>query len=157
MADITWLCEKFDELSSKKVHDILQLRAMVFVVEQNCVFNDVDGSDPDALHFQGTNANGQLVAYTRLFAAGVKYAEVCIGRVVTHPAHRRRGLGTELMRASIKQCHTLFPSTAIRIGAQAHLQGFYGALGFESVAKSEYLEDGIPHIEMLLAAPAPQP
>ena len=98
---LDWQLLPFNTLTTRQLHDLLQLRSAVFVVEQTCVFQDVDGADPQALHLLGSRA-GQLLAYARCFAAGIKYPEVSIGRVVTDPAHRGTGLGHALIRRALQ-------------------------------------------------------
>jgi ElaA protein len=141
-----WLLKKFDELTLDELYAILQLRSEVFVVEQNCVYHDVDGKDQYAWHLMGTE-NGTLIAYTRIFSSGVNYADPSIGRVVTSPSKRRSGLGRELMQRSIESCEKLFGKTSITLGAQVYLKNFYESLGF-IVSGAEYIEDGIPHVTM---------
>ena len=119
------------------------LRQRVFVVEQRCAYLDADGYDPQSRHLWADRA-GSIEAYLRIVPAGAKYAEVSIGRVITAPEARGTGLGRELMRRGVAACG----AQPIRIGAQAHLEKFYGELGFRRVS-DEYLEDDIPHIEML--------
>ena len=144
---IAWRFAPFDELTPHELHDVLRLRAAVFVVEQKCPFQDVDGADPHCWHLLGTRA-GELVAYSRLVPPGVKYAEPSIGRVVSSPAARRTGCGRELMRESIARADKLWPGKPIRIGAQRYLERFYGDYGFVK-ASEPYDEDGIMHIEMV--------
>lgn len=148
---INWQIKKFYELTVDELYSILQLRSEVFVVEQNCVYHDPDGKDQYAWHLMGTE-NGKLIAYTRIFPAGVTYEEPAIGRVVTSPTKRRSGLGKELMEQSIEQCKRLFGATAITLGAQLYLKKFYESLGF-IVSGKEYIEDGIPHVTMTRKAP----
>ncbi len=144
---IGWRFARFDELTPREVHDVLQLRAAVFVVEQACAFQDVDGADPSAWHLLGSRA-GELMAYSRLVPAGVKFAEVSIGRVVTSAALRGTGWGRELMRESLSRADKLWPGQPIRIGAQHRLERFYRDFGFVQ-ASEPYDEDGIVHIEMV--------
>jgi ElaA protein len=145
--DLTWRCAPFDELTPREVHDMYQLRIAVFVLEQECPFQDVDGADPASWHLLGRGAS-ELVAYARLIPAGVKFAEPSIGRVATAQTVRGTGLGRELMKRSIERSDALWPGLPVRIGAQQRLERFYQSLGFET-ASGMYLEDGIPHIEML--------
>lgn len=142
-----WKCKTFDELSPYELYAILRLRSEVFVVEQNCVYQDMDDKDPDCYHLCGWN-NDMLFVYTRLVPAGVSYDEPSIGRVVTSPATRGTGAGRELMKKSIQQLHELWGVQPIRIGAQAYLKNFYESLGFAQTSEI-YLEDEIPHMEML--------
>ena len=146
-----WRFSFFDQLSGREVHDLYQLRVGVFVLEQDCAFQDVDGVDPDCWHLLGRDGGGALVAYCRFVPKGIKFAEASIGRVITAPSVRRSGAGRELMREAMKHAEALWPGQAIRIGAQAHLERFYGEFGFVKVSEP-YIEDGIPHIEMLKAA-----
>lgn len=147
MATLTWRCERFDALSPGALYEILHLRNRVFVVEQDCVYCDTDHLDHQAWHLQGLDAEGALVAYTRLLAAGVAYERPAIGRVITAPEARRSGLGKALMHESIAACARLFGATEIEIGAQVYLRRFYEGFGFVQEG-DEYLEDGIPHIHM---------
>ena len=142
----TWAC--FADLSVTALHDVLQLRSEVFVVEQNCVFLDIDGADPAAMHLL-CHQNGQLVAYARCFPAGVKFTEASIGRVVTRSTARGAGLGHALVKKAIESVGKQWGTQAIRIGAQTHLTRFYQALGFVGLGRA-YVEDGIDHLEMLL-------
>jgi ElaA protein len=143
---IDWRFAPFAELSPQQVHDMYRLRAAVFIVEQNCVFQDVDGADPKASHLLGYQ-DGELVAYCRLLPGGVKFAEPSIGRVITAPAVRRTGMGRVLMAEAMKRAAALWPGQQIRIGAQAHLERFYNDFGFTK-SSEPYDEDGILHIEM---------
>lgn len=142
-----WLLKRFDELTPYQLYAILQLRNEVFVVEQNCVFQDADDKDQQSHHLMGLLDN-KLVAYTRLVPAGVAYEQASIGRVVTSPSVRRSGAGKILMQQSIHSLYTLFGKVPIRIGAQLYLQTFYESFGFERIS-DVYLEDGIEHIYML--------
>lgn len=144
---VTWRCLRFDDLSVGDLYALLRLRAEVFVVEQRCAYLDPDGADPACWHLLGER-DGDLLAYARLVPAGLKFAEASIGRVVTDPATRGSGLGHALMREAIERVHALWDPQPIRIGAQAHLQGFYGQHGF-AVDGPLYDEDGIDHVEML--------
>jgi ElaA protein len=142
-----WTCLRFDELSARQLHDVLALRSEVFVIEQNCVFLDIDGLDPLTLHLLGAGDDGALQAYARLIPPGVKAPDALIGRVVTAPAARGGGTGRVLMAEAVAQCERLWPGHAITLHAQAHLARFYGSFGFAAVG-DQYIEDGIPHIEM---------
>ena len=143
-----WRLKKFDELNPAELYSILRLRNEVFVVEQNCVFQDADNKDHGSWHYMGF-IDGDLAAYTRLVPPGYIYEESSIGRVVTSPCFRRTGIGKELMQGSIEKCYELFGTIPIRIGAQFYLKKFYSGFGFEQVSDI-YLEDGIEHIYMLL-------
>ncbi|MBX3611408.1 MAG: GNAT family N-acetyltransferase [Hydrogenophaga sp.] len=144
---INWRCLPFDALSPQALYDLLRLRTEVFVIEQNCVFQDMDGADPACHHLLGTR-DGALLAYARLVPAALKFPEASIGRVVSDPSTRGTGLGHRLMQEAVTQLQTLWGEQPVRIGAQAHLQGFYRQHGFEPDGPI-YLEDGIDHIEML--------
>jgi ElaA protein len=158
---IDWKLASFAQLSPEELHDILQARAAVFVVEQKCAFQDVDGLDPACWHLMGTGHSpmpevtrpprGSLLAYCRLVPPGVKYAEPSIGRVLTSAEARGSGAGRELMREAVGHALRLWPGHAIRIGAQQYLERFYGTYGFAR-ASEPYDEDGIMHIEMVRGA-----
>ncbi len=143
---IEWKCSFFNELDVHELYAALRLRSEVFVVEQNCVFLDMDNKDQGSYHLFGWE-DGQLVAYTRLIPAGLAYKEASIGRVVTSPAARGLGAGRELMLVSIRELNRIWGKQPIRIGAQLYLRKFYESLGFQQ-ASEIYLEDGIEHIEM---------
>lgn len=144
---MNWTWYRFAELGAEHLHDALQLRCRVFILEQG-PYLDIDGLDRHAWHLLGRDASGALGAYLRLLDPGVKYAEAAIGRVVTAPEWRRSGQGHALMREGLAGCRRHWPGQAVRISAQARLQRFYAELGFV-VASEEYLEDAIPHLEML--------
>jgi ElaA protein len=137
----------FQELSTQELYNLLQLRSEVFVVEQDCVYQDVDGKDHKALHVLGYN-NKRLVAYTRVFQPGDYFEEASIGRVVVKESQRQHKFGYDIMNASIKAVQQKYKISKIRISAQTYLKSFYNSLGFNEVGE-EYLEDGIPHINML--------
>jgi ElaA protein len=145
-----WQLLPFDALSARQLHDLLQLRSAVFVVEQACVFQDIDGADPLALHLLGHRA-GQLLAYARCFAPGLKCAEASIGRVITVLEHRGTGLGHALMRQALESVAQRWGPQPVRIGAQARLKQFYVGHGFVDLNRP-YIEDGIAHLEMLRPA-----
>ncbi len=148
---IRWDFAPFDDLTPLQVHDLYRLRAEVFVVEQNCVFQDIDGVDPRCWHLLGYSppalGEGSLAAYCRLLPAGVKFAEPSIGRIMTAPSVRRTGMGRVLMAEAMKRARELWPGEPLRIGAQAHLERFYNEFGFTK-SSEPYDEDGILHIEM---------
>jgi len=145
-----WTLKAFDALTPKELYDLLRLRSEVFVVEQQCIFLDMDNKDQFSLHLMGYDGD-TLVASTRLIAPGKVYDQMSIGRVVTSPAYRGKGAGRELMTVSIEKCKAHFGSGPIKIGAQLYLKKFYESLGF--VASSDiYDEDGIDHIEMIREA-----
>ncbi len=148
---ITWRCLPFYALRARTLYRLLQLRTEVFVMEQNCAFQDMDGADPACFHLLGESVDGALLGYARLVPAGLKFPEVSIGRVISAQAARGTGIGHGLMRRAVHAAHGLWGVQPIRIGAQARLQAFYRQHGFEP-ASDLYLEDGIDHIEMLRAA-----
>ena len=143
---VDWQFAPFARLTPQQIHDMYRLRVGVFVVEQNCVFQDVDGADPKGWHLLGY-ASGNLVAYCRFLPGGVKFDVHSIGRVITAPSARRTGLGRTLMREAMKRAAELWPGQRIRIGAQVHLERFYNEFGFTK-SSEPYDEDGILHIEM---------
>jgi ElaA protein len=140
----SWHDREFAELGVRELYAITTLRERVFVVEQNCVYLDADGIDPQCRHLWAEDPTRAIHAYCRLVPAGVKYAEASIGRVITAPEARGAGLGKELMRRAL----AALGNVPVKIGAQAHLEKFYGELGFVRTSEP-YDEDGIPHIEML--------
>ena len=155
---LRWQLTPWSALDRDALYAALQLRSLVFVVEQRCPFLDLDGADHEAAHLLGwtRDADGRplLGAYARLYRPGIKYAEASIGRVVSHPAVRRTGAGRALMREAIDRLvdgpEALAPGAAVRIGAQLYLERFYGGFGFAR-ASAVYDEDGIDHVEMLRA------
>jgi ElaA protein len=159
-SSLTWRFVAFDALTTPELYELLQLRSEVFVVEQACVFQDMDGADAQAMHLLGRRAEGageargqqgRLLAYARCFAAGVKFAESSIGRLVTHDSVRGSGAGHVLLQKAVACLTQQWGAQPIRIGAQARLEGFYQQHGFETTG-APYLEDGIAHIEMLRPA-----
>jgi len=146
----TWRSGPFDALSLRDLQFIYMARQAVFGLEQNCVYQDIDGYDEVSVHLAAWSPQQAMpLAYARIVAPGVKYAEPSIGRVVTTVAARGTGLGRELMRRAIALTNELYPHQGIRISAQSRLEAFYGGMGFASVGE-RYLEDGIPHTQMLL-------
>jgi len=139
--------KEFKELSTSELYAILQLRSEVFVVEQDCVYQDLDGKDQKALHIIGSR-DGKVVAYTRIFRPGHYFKEASIGRVVVKSSERKYGYGQEIMKVSINAVEKFFNETVIHLSAQLYLKKFYNSLGFEQIGE-EYLEDGIPHIAMI--------
>jgi ElaA protein len=141
------LTKSFAELSTKELHDILQLRAEVFVVEQNCVYQDIDGKDEKALHVIGFK-NGKIVAYCRIFKAGDYFEKASVGRVVVAKNERKFGYGHVIFQQSVEAVKEFFKETSIKISAQLYLKKFYESHGFVQVGEG-YLEDDIPHIAMI--------
>lgn len=146
---IRWRCCAFEALSVHELDAIYRARQQVFCIEQDCPYLDADGVDPQCWHLAAWSAvQAEPLAYARLVAPGVKYAEASIGRVITTMPARGTGLGRVLVGRAVAEAGRLFPGHGLRISAQAHLRRFYGAFGFVAVG-GEYLEDGIPHVEML--------
>ncbi len=150
--NLRWHERAFAELSSAELYAIVTLRERVFIVEQACAYLDADGIDPVARHLWAETDAQAIAAYLRIVPAGEKFDEVSLGRIITAPEARGTGLGRTLVRRGLDRVGPV----AVRIGAQAHLERFYGELGFVR-ASDIYLEDGIPHIEMLRAPPAAAP
>ena len=151
---LTWSCSDWPSLGRDDLYDALTLRQAVFVVEQACAYLDCDGLDRQAYHLLGRlpKSSPSLVAYARLFPPKVAYDEASIGRVVTHPERRREGYGRALLVEALARAEALFGNVPLRIGAQRYLERFYRDFGFIVVGEP-YLEDGIPHVPMLRAAP----
>ena len=139
--------KEFSELNTLELYDLLQLRSQIFVVEQDCVYQDVDGKDSKALHVLGMK-DGKLVAYTRIFKPGDYFERASIGRVAVAADQRSFGYGKKIMQASIAAVQDYFNTVQIKLSAQTYLLKFYGDLGFKPTGET-YLEDGIPHIAML--------
>ena len=148
---ITWSWSRFDELSLRQLQHIFAVRQRVFVVEQKCVFLDVDGCDERARHLAAwSTEQAEPLGYARVLEPGVKYDEVSIGRVITCGEGRGCGLGREVVRRAIVGAQAVWPGMSIRISAQSRLERFYEEFGF-SIVGARYLEDGIDHTEMVLA------
>ena len=139
--------KKFKDLSPLELYEILQLRSEVFVVEQDCVYQDIDGNDQKALHIIGTIEN-KIIAYTRCFRPGDYFKEASIGRVVVKESQRKFKRGNQIMNSSIKAINNHYKTKIIKISAQCYLTKFYTNLQFKSIGE-KYLEDGIPHVAML--------
>ncbi|OUJ70018.1 GNAT family N-acetyltransferase [Hymenobacter crusticola] len=147
---LQWTTKLFSDLTLLELYALLQLRNEVFVAEQACPYQDIDGCDQQSLHLLGQTEAGELAAYARLLPAGVSYPQVSLGRVVTSPRYRAHKLGRPLLTEAIRQCEAQLGAGPIQIGAQQYLRGFYERFGF--VAEGEnYLEDGIPHVHMMRA------
>ena len=140
--------KSFQELSLEEFHDIIALRIQIFIIEQNCPYQEVDGKDKLAHHLFFKNEMDEIIAVTRILPQGISYEEVAIGRVVVHEDYRGTGLGNQLMADSMNFVKDKYGEVPVRLSAQKHLENYYGNHGFKSTGK-EYLEDGIPHVEML--------
>jgi ElaA protein len=145
---LQWIFKYFTDLTPAELYAAIQLRNAVFVVEQNCVFQDADDKDQQSFHLLGW-VNNELAAYVRIIPQGIYYEQASIGRVVTAPKYRREGLGKLLMAEAIERTCTQFNTNTIKIGAQSYLQNFYQSLGFVATGH-HYIEDNIPHMEMVL-------
>ncbi|MCO6178367.1 GNAT family N-acetyltransferase [Ciceribacter sp. RN22] len=141
---------RLDELSAAQLYELLKLRVDIFVVEQACAYPELDGNDADCLHLRLID-DGGLIACARLWRPTPTHLPR-IGRVAVSPAHRGKRLGEALMREAISACEKAYPGEAIEISAQSHLQKFYAGFGFAPISE-EYLEDGIPHVDMVRQAP----
>lgn len=138
----------FEKLSVYELYDIMKLRSEIFVVEQDCVYQDIDGKDRTALHVIGKK-NGEIVAYARIFRAGDYFDVASIGRVAVKNTQRSFGYGRQIMNASIEAIRFYFNESTMKVSAQLYLERFYYSLGFEQIGEG-YLEDRIPHIAMIL-------
>lgn len=145
-AGTVWKVVPFAGLTTMELHELLRLRVDIFVVEQRCAYAEIDGQDPQALHLLGHDAAGQLIAYARILPPG-QDGKPHIGRVVVRQDHRRCGLGRALMERAIAACIQMHGALPIVVQAQSALQGLYGSLGFVPIS-TEYLWDGIPHVDM---------
>lgn len=144
--ELLWKIKTFENLSVNELYDILRLRSEIFVVEQNCVYLDLDGKDKLALHLFG-EFEGKIVGYSRLFNPGITFDNASIGRVVVDANYRNRKWGHDLMRKAIAEIKSHYGESQITIGAQLYLKKFYESHGFVQTSEM-YLEDDIPHIEM---------
>jgi len=147
--DVSYRMKIFDDLTPLELYQILQLRSLVFVVEQNCVYLDADDKDQRSYHLMISDQNGILLAYARLLPEGLSYnGYASIGRVVSHPEYRRFGWGRKIMEYALRECERLYPGIPIKISAQSYLLQFYQSMGFQPIG-AEYMEDNIPHTAMI--------
>lgn len=149
--DLRWTWHHWAALTPDTLHDFLRLRSDIFVVEQNCVFSDMDGVDPLCEHLCARNSENLLLAYLRLVPPNVKAAQPSIGRLVVASSARGTGLGRAAMLEGIRHCSERYPGLGIFLSGQYHLEGFYSSLGFVTFTEP-YLEDGIQHVNMLRKA-----
>ncbi|MGB3767713.1 MAG: GNAT family N-acetyltransferase [Phormidesmis sp.] len=147
-----WYWREFGALSNEQVYDILAVRQQVFVLEQKCLYLDVDGRDSAALHLFGCNNSDEIMAYARLLPPNTRYAEPSIGRVLVVEAARGEGLGQELIRRCLEKCELAYTGHSVKISAQVYLKDFYQSFGFEVVGEP-YDDGGIPHVGMVRYAP----
>ena len=150
-SNITWQCAAFSELSAAQLYAILKVRSEVFVLEQNCVYQDIDGLDLQCLHVIAWSDDQQVAAYLRVVPPGLKYAEVSLGRVVSSNAVRGTGIGKKLMGNAMNLVEQNYPGQPVLIQAQSYLENFYQTFGFVTVS-DVLMEDGIPHFMMLKSA-----
>ncbi|WP_306639684.1 GNAT family N-acetyltransferase [Sanyastnella coralliicola] len=143
-----WISKHWNELSKEELYDFTVLRIGIFVVEQDCPYPEFDGKDQRSIHLWCLDSQDAVVAYLRIVEPGVSYEEVSIGRVAVHERYRGSGIGRELMERGMTEIERLFGKVPIRLSAQEYLRSFYKSLGYTPVGDG-YLEDGIPHIEML--------
>jgi len=146
---IDWKFKHFNELDNHELYEILTLRSKVFVVEQKCIYLDTDDKDQKSWHLYGY-IDHKLIAYSRILPPGISYDEASIGRVVTDPEYRNNGYGIDLMKLAIEKTKSQFNVSLIKISAQCYLLKFYTELGF-TTSSDEYLEDDIPHVEMIFS------
>ncbi len=144
-----WELKVFEALTLTELYAIMQLRSMVFVVEQNCPYLDLDNDDQKSFHYFSPAENGDIIAYCRIVPPNLHYTEPSIGRVITHPNYRKTGSGKILMQNAIEITKNNYPNCGIKIGAQLYLKQFYESFGFVQVSEI-YLEDNIEHIKMLM-------
>jgi ElaA protein len=149
---IEWQWKRFDEITAAQMHEMLKLRQDVFILEQQCLYPDIDSLDPLAHHLFGYASDGDnqdaLAAYLRVFTAGIKFPEVSIGRVLIDNRFRGKGSGKQLISKALQKLDQDYPKDAIKISAQVYLEAFYVGFGFTSISDA-YDEDGIMHIDML--------
>ncbi|CAD7806156.1 Acetyltransferase [Chryseobacterium aquaeductus] len=147
MSNIIWKIKSFEEITTSELYEIIKARVDVFVVEQNCPYPDLDGYDQKAIHLWAEK-NNTVLAYCRVFNKGIKYPETSIGRVLTTEQARGKNLGKQLIQYAVETIENRFHTSEVRISAQDYLLRFYSGFGFEDTGK-KYLEDNIPHTEML--------
>jgi ElaA protein len=145
---MSWNLKKFDELTNIELYKLLKERTLVFVVEQNCPYLEVDGKDPISYHLFKED-NGEIIAYLRIVPAGVAYQEISIGRVFVKKEYRGQGIAEELLKKGLDFIQNELKEKTVKIQAQDYLRKFYSSFGFQAISET-YLEDNIPHIDMLL-------
>ncbi|MEH7030161.1 MULTISPECIES: GNAT family N-acetyltransferase [Bacillus] len=145
---MSWNLKKFDELTNIELYNLLKERTLVFVVEQNCPYPEVDGKDPFSYHLFKED-NGEIIAYLRIVPAGVSYQEISIGRVFVKKEYRGQGIAEELLKKGLDFIQNELKEKTVKIQAQDYLRKFYSSFGFQTISQT-YLEDNIPHVNMLL-------
>jgi ElaA protein len=148
-SEIHWIWQEFNEISGPQMHEILELRQNIFIVEQQCLYADVDGLDAMSLHLSGYDTAGRIIAYARLCSPGSRYEEPSIGRLLTIRKRRGSGLAREAIGLCLEKAKSTWHSTNVRISAQLYLRKFYADLGFTEIG-NVYDEDGIKHIDMII-------
>ncbi len=150
MIEMEWKIKSFDQLDRDELYELLKLRVDVFVVEQNCPYAEIDGRDrhPETLHLMGRNQNKELLAYLRILPPGLSFKQASMGRVVVGKKSRGKGISDTMVKKAIDQINLIWPDENVQIGAQVYLKAFYESHGFVAASES-YLEDGIPHIDMI--------
>ncbi len=151
--EIHWQWATLQDLTAAQMHAILAIRQRVFIVEQNCVYQDADDLDLDAWHLTGCRPDGRLAAYLRLIAPGARFAEASIGRLLTVKSMRGRQIASQALIQALRKCEVVYPQQAIHIAAQTYLVDFYRRFGFHAIG-SPYKEDGIEHVDMIRSAAA---
>jgi ElaA protein len=146
--EIQWIWQEFEDISGMQMHEILKLRQDIFIVEQQCLYADVDFLDAFSLHLSGRDTEGRIIAYARLCSPGSRYEEPSIGRLLTIKKYRGSGLARETIRLCLEKARSTWQSTNVRISAQLYLRKFYAELGFTEMSKV-YDEDGIKHVDMM--------
>ena len=150
MGNIIWKAKKFKDLSVDEYFEVVYLRIEIFVVEQDCPYQEIDEKDRQSIHLFGRTGEGEIIAVCRILPVGVSYDEVSIGRVALKKEYRGTGIADSIMTEALMVIQTEYGTQPIRISAQVHLKNFYMKHGFKAVGEM-YLEDGIPHVEMLIA------
>ena len=146
--EISWSWKRFEEISGVEMHELLSLRQAVFIVEQQCIYQDIDEWDSQAWHLSGRDQTGKLIAYARITFPNTKSENPTLGRILVDSKNRRLGLGRETVKQCIQKCVLEYPDKPIRISAQTYLLTFYEAFGFESVGQP-YDDEGVKHIDMV--------
>ena len=145
---VDWSCFCLSQMSSDQLFELLRMRQNIFIIEQSCIYSDIDDHDLSCWHLLGYGYNSELQAYCRLLKPQTIYKEAATGRVLVKEEYRRRGLARDLMLEAHRRCELIFKSSAVRLNAQVYLKEFYEDIGYRCVS-GPYSEDGIMHVEML--------